>query len=168
MGWNIDVEIPAYDKMVICVAPHTSNWDFIVGRLFYMSKGLKVAFLIKKEWLKPPFKSLMLKLGAVPVDRSRKSSMTDQLAERFRESDHLHLAITPEGTRKPNPDWKLGFYYIAKKAGVPIVLAAFDYKLKEILVLGTVYPGDDEQADIAAIKAKYKGINAKHPENFVL
>ncbi len=34
-GWKLGpvdgVDLP---KCIICVAPHTSNWDFIVGKLF--------------------------------------------------------------------------------------------------------------------------------------
>ena len=134
LGWNTDVSVPDEKKMVICLAPHTSNWDFVIGRLYYSALGLKVAFLIKKEWLRPPVGAWMRSLGAIPVDRSKKNSLTDQLAAHFKECDRMHLAITPEGTRKPNPNWKLGFYYIAKKAGVPILPVALDYKRKEAVV----------------------------------
>lgn len=168
LGWNTDVNVPDIDKVVICLAPHTSNWDFVIGRLYYSALGLKVAFLIKKEWLRPPLGSWMRSLGAIPVDRSKKNSLTDQLAAHFKESSRMHLAITPEGTRKPNPNWKLGFYYIAKKAGVPILPVALDYKRKEAIVFDLFYPGDDEEKDIAYIKSLYKDVKGKRPENFVL
>ena len=39
-GWKLGsvdgVDLP---KCIVCVAPHTSNWDFIVGKLFYTSIG---------------------------------------------------------------------------------------------------------------------------------
>lgn len=168
MGWDTNVQVPDNDKMLICLAPHTSNWDFIIGRLYYSALGLKVSFLIKKEWLRPPLGAWMRSLGAIPVDRSKRNSLTDQLAEYFRKSEKLHLAITPEGTRKPNPNWKLGFYYIAKKAGVPILPVALDNKQKKAIVFDLFYPGEDAEADIAKIKSLYKGIQGKHPENFVL
>lgn len=168
LGWKINGEVPALNKFVICVAPHTSNVDFIIGKLAYASLGLKLSFLIKKEWLRPPFGRFMRRRGAIGVDRSRNHSMTDILAELFRQKRHLHLAITPEGTRKRNPDWKLGFYYIAKKAGVPILIVALDYKVKEVKILDLFTPTNDEAADITAIKNKYRGITGLHPDKFAI
>ncbi len=107
-------------------------------------------------------------MGAVPVDRSKKNSLTDQLADVFKESKQLYLAITPEGTRKPNPNWKLGFYYIAKKADVAILPIALDFSKKTATVFDLFHPTDNEEADIAYIKSLYKGVQGKHPENFVL
>ena len=66
-------------------------------------------------------------VGGIPVDRSRKTSLVDQMVKHFNECKKFHLAITPEGTRKANPNWKKGFYYIALKAQIPIVLIGIDY-----------------------------------------
>ena len=49
------------------------------------------------------------------------------LAEVFAKRPKFHLAINPVGTRNRNPNWKKGFYYIAMKAHVPIVLIGIDY-----------------------------------------
>lgn len=166
LGWKIKGEVPALSKFVICVAPHTSNVDFIIGKLAYASLGLKLSFLIKKEWLRAPFGKFMRRRGAIGIDRSRSHSMTDILAELFRQKKSLHLAITPEGTRKLNPEWKRGFYYIAKKADVPILIVAIDYKYKEVQVLDLFTPTDDEDADIRAIKSMYIGVTGRHPEKF--
>lgn len=114
----------------------------------------------------PPFIWLLRPLGAIAVDRSKRNSLTDSLAEQFGLRDHLHLAITPEGTRKLNPEWKRGFYHIAKKAGVPIVIVGMDYAKKETSVLGVYQPTDNEEADLKAIKKYYIGIIARHPEKF--
>jgi 1-acyl-sn-glycerol-3-phosphate acyltransferase len=78
------------------------------------------------------------------------------------------LAITPEGTRQANPDWKMGFYYIAKKADIPILLVGLDFKEKKAKILDLFKPTDNEALDIKAIKEKYIGITAKHPELFDL
>ena len=108
-GWRLGptsgVELP---KCVICVAPHTSNWDFIIGKLFYTSIGCDASFLIKKEWFFFPFNLLFNWLGGVPIDRGKQTSVTDQMAERFRASERFQLAITPEGTRKRVEEWKKG------------------------------------------------------------
>ena len=123
-GWKLGpvdgVDLP---KCIVCVAPHTSNWDFIVGKLFYTSIGCNAGFLIKKEWFFFPFNLLFNWQGGVPVDRGKRTSVTDQMVERFKTSERFQLAVTPEGTRKRAKDWKKGFYFIALKANVPIVVA---------------------------------------------
>ena len=48
-GWKLGPVVEDVPKCVICVAPHTSNWDFIVGKLFYTSIGRNASFLIKKD-----------------------------------------------------------------------------------------------------------------------
>ena len=37
LGWKTNVTVNHPEKFIICLAPHTSNWDFIVGKLFYTS-----------------------------------------------------------------------------------------------------------------------------------
>ena len=167
-GWRVLDLVPDEPKCVICVAPHTSNWDFIVGKLAYNALERNASFLMKKEWFRFPLGSLFRSLGGIPVDRSKKTSVTDQLAEVFRTRSSFQLAITPEGTRKPNPDWKKGFYYIALKANVPIHLAYLDYGRKEAGVGARFIPTGDEQTDIEQIKAFYKDKQGKKPANFVL
>ncbi len=167
-GWKqgaVDgVEIP---KCVICVAPHTSNWDFIVGKLFYMSIGCNAGFLMKKEWFFFPFNLLFNALGGVPINRDKRTSVTEQMAEEFNRRESFQLAITPEGTRKPAAEWKKGFYYIALQAHVPILLAYFDYRKKEVGILRTFEPTGDAEADIRQIRSYYRGITGRNPKNFV-
>ena len=167
-GWKTDTKIPDVKKAVMCVAPHTSNWDFIIGELFYTSLGGKASFLIKEEWLKPPFGFIFKKLGGIGVNRSKSNSLTESLAQIFKEKEEFHLAITPEGTRKRSEKWKLGFYHIAKKAGVPIILVTIDYKYKEAKFMTIFYPTDNEEEDINNIKRFYEGANGKFPERFSL
>ena len=167
-GWKLGpvdgVDLP---KCIVCVAPHTSNWDFIVGKLFYTSIGCNAGFLIKKEWFFFPFNLLFNWLGGVPVDRGKRTSVTDQMVERFKTSERFQLAVTPEGTRKRAKDWKKGFYFIALKANVPIVVAYFDYGKKEVGTKGVFYPTGDVDKDIQTIREMYRGVTACHPENFV-
>lgn len=168
MGWTIVSEIDFPDKCVICVAPHTSNWDMPIGYLAYTAMGRKASFLIKKDWFFFPMNILFNALGGIPIDRSKSMSMTDQIVEVFNSRDKFNLAITPEGTRKPNADWKKGFYYIALAAKVPIVVASFDYKNKVITFHETVSPTGDIEKEMAYIKSFYKDAHAKFPENFIL
>lgn len=167
-GWKIastdGVETP---KCVICVAPHTSNWDFIVGKLFYNSIGCNACFLIKREWFFFPLNKLFDWLGGVPVDRGKHTSVTEQMVARFRASERFQLAVTPEGTRKRAEAWKKGFYFMALHANVPILVAYMDYGKREIGMKGLFYPTGEAEADILAIRRMYRGVTACHPENFV-
>ena len=48
--WNIDAVAPKdAHGSVLVMAPHTSNWDFIMGRLAFVSYGVDVKLLVKKE-----------------------------------------------------------------------------------------------------------------------
>ena len=38
-GWVVEFTVPDYPKCIICVAPHTSNWDFILGELAIHAVG---------------------------------------------------------------------------------------------------------------------------------
>lgn len=167
-GWKLGssqgVELP---KCIVCVAPHTSNWDFILGQLFYTSIGCNAGFLIKKEWFFFPFNHLFNWLGGVPVHRGKRASVTEQMVEVFNTRSHFQLAVTPEGTRKPAKEWKKGFYYIAAKANVPILMAYFDYGKKEVGIKGIFYPTGDTDSDIRAIRMQYRGVTARHPKNFI-
>lgn len=167
-GWKLGstegVDIP---KCVVCVAPHTSNWDFIVGKLFYTSIGCNAGFLIKKEWFFFPFNLIFKSMGGIPVDRKKRSSITEQVVEMFNTHERFQVAITPEGTRKRVDDWKKGFYFIALKAKVPILMAYFDYEKKEVGSKGVFYPTGDVENDIRFIREQFRDVTACHPENFV-
>lgn len=168
LGWKTNVTVPDYDKCVICTAPHTTNLDLLIGKLFYGTIGRKASFMMKKEWFFFPLGVFFKAVGGIPVDRKRNTSLVDQMVHRFKESKKFNLAITPEGTRKANPNWKKGFYYIALKAQVPIVLIGIDYEKKMISGTKTVMPSGDMKKDMREIKLYFKDFKGKHPENFAL
>ena len=167
-GWNYELPVKIPDKSVICVAPHTSNWDFIIGMIFYQSVGGRPCVLMKKEWFFFPLDSLLKSIGAVPVDRKKRTSVSEQMVEIFHSRNHFQLAIAPEGTRSKTDQWKTGFYYIALSAGVPITLAYIDYAKKEVGVIEIFQPTGDVEGDIEKIKNQYKDVRAKHPKKFVI
>ncbi len=167
-GWTIKVQVDEPKKSVICVAPHTSNWDFPIGKLSYLALGREASFLIKKSWFFFPMGYFFDAMGGIPVDRSKKSSITDLMADEFQKREHFHLAITPEGTRSLVDKWKMGFYHIAVKAGVPIQLAYLDYGKKEMGIMDIFYPTGDENADLEKIQHYYSNISARFPEKFNL
>ncbi len=168
LGWRVANEVPRLPKCVIAVAPHTSNWDFIIGKLAYASLGRTARFLIKSEWFFFPFNLFFKRVGGIPVKRDRSESLTDTLAEKFKKREQMELAIAPEGTRKPVREWKRGFYFIALKADVPIMLIGLDYGKKEARFLGLFHPTGDYESDIPKIKSHYHGLQGKKPKNFLL
>jgi 1-acyl-sn-glycerol-3-phosphate acyltransferase len=167
-GWKSVLNEAIPSKCVLCVAPHTSNWDFILGIIFYKSIGRTIRFLIKKEWFFFPMNLIFKSFGGIPVDRKKKSFITEQMAALFHSGEHFHLAITPEGTRGKSARWKTGFYYIALRAAVPITLAYIDYSQKEIGVIKNFYPTGNEKQDIEEIKQYYHHVRAKYPEKFII
>ena len=168
LGWKTNVTVPNYAKCVICAAPHTTNWDLFIGKLFYGAIGRKTSFMMKKEWFFFPLGILFKAVGGIPVTRGKKSSLVDQMAQRFSSSSYFNLAITPEGTRKANPNWKKGFYYIALKAQVPILLIGIDYEKKTITATRELMPSGDIEKDLKEIKLYFKDFKGKKPENFAI
>ena len=168
LGWSIDVTQEHPSKYIICLAPHTSNWDFLIGQLYNGAEGLKSNFLMKKEWFFWPLGPIFRRLGGIPVFRSKKASMTDNLAEAARKAEKFMLCITPEGTRSPNPEWKRGFYYIAQKAEIPILLSGVDYERKLIRCTKTIIPNGDIDTQMRDIKLYFKDFKGKKPENFTI
>lgn len=168
MGFREEVSEPFPAKYIIALAPHTSNWDFIIGMLFCRAKNFNCNFLMKKEWFFWPLGKLMHKLGGIPVYRSKKTGLTDIVAEKAKEMDTFRLCITPEGTRKANKEWKKGFYYIALKADIPILLYGLDYKRKLIKCSRTFIPTGNVEKDMEEIKQYFTEFEGKHPERFII
>ncbi len=169
MGWKVVGTFPKdIKKCILVAAPHTSMWDFILGRLAFYRFGIKVKFLIKKELFAFPFGGLLKALGGIPVDRGTKNNTVEYVSALFKKSEKLIIVITPEGTRKYNSHWKKGFYYIAQRAGVPIVLAFVDYAKKEGGVGKVLHTTGNFEEDFKVIQDFYRGVNAKYPEKFNL
>ncbi|WP_308551712.1 1-acyl-sn-glycerol-3-phosphate acyltransferase [uncultured Mediterranea sp.] len=166
LGWKTVITVPFYEKCVICAAPHTSNWDLLIGKLFYGSLGRRASFLMKKEWFFFPLNLVFKAMGGIPVNRGKKNSLVDQLARRFASCSRFNLAITPEATRKANPEWKKGFYYIALQAQVPIMLFGIDYPSKTITCTKAIMPSGDIEKDMREIKRYFMQFTGRHPEYF--
>jgi len=168
LGWTTEITEAHPDKYIICLAPHTSNWDFFFGQLYIRARGMKSNFLMKREWFFWPLGSIFRKIGGIPVYRSKHTSMTDNLANTAMQLREFHLAITPEGTRSLNPEWKKGFYFIAMKAQLPILLYGIDYERKLIQCTKTIIPNGDIDTQLREIKMYYKDFKGKHPEKFTI
>ena len=166
LGWTKCVTVAHPDKFIICLAPHTSNWDFIIGQLYAQAEGFKINFLMKREWFFWPLGVIFRSLGGIPVWRSKHTSMTDNLTETAKTKDSFKLCITPEGTRSPNTEWKKGFYFIALKAEIPILLYGVDYEKKKIVCTDSFTPSGNIDEDMPKIKSYFKDFKGKKPENF--
>lgn len=163
-GWKTVGEIPPVKKAVFIAAFHTSNWDGFWLIVYKFALNVKVTFLAKHTLFWWPLGPLLRKFGAIPIDRGHTHSTVQQLVESFRTEDHLYLALAPEGTRRWQPYWKSGFYQIARKANVPIVLAFIDYKKKEMGIGISIDPGDPEK-DIHRMRDFYRNVTPRHPKN---
>jgi len=169
LGWKA-VDPPAPEKKCIILGvPHTSAWDFIISALYYASVGGKAYVMVKKEFFFWPIKNLLKRLGGLPIDRKKGYNVVRQSIHAFETHDSLHLAIAPEGTRKPTAKWKTGFYTIAEAANVPVYLGYFDWKKKEVSRGEKFVLSGDKKADMKKIRQYYKdkGIEGKHPKNFI-
>ena len=166
MGWQKNITVPLPRKYIICLAPHTSNWDFLIGQLYSRAEGKRINFLMKKEWFFWPLGPIFRRMGGIPVFRSKNTSLTDNLAEEARKADTFVLCITPEGTRKATDYWKRGFYYIAQKAQIPVLLFGLDFATKTITCTKEFIPSGDIENEMLEIKAYFKDFKGKKPQNF--
>jgi len=169
LGWSLTQGLPeGTRKCVLIVAPHTSNWDFVIGRLIFNLIGLPTKFFIKKESFFWPLGILLKKMGGIPIDRKRGNNAIKEVAQLFSQHEELIVTITPEGTRKLTKNWKRGFYYISEIAKVPIAVAFIDYGRKECGIAFLFTPTGDFEKDFEPVRALYLDKQAKFPENFNL
>lgn len=160
--------IMPHKKAIIIGVPHTSALDFVISYLYYTSVGGVANIVIKKEFFFWPLGFFLRKMGAIPVDRSKGTSVVKQIIKEMNSRETMHLAITPEGTRKLTKRWKAGFHTIARATGATVYLGFFDFGRKEIGWIDTFELTDDAEADIRRMKAYYRerGVVGRHPEQF--
>lgn len=167
MGWKYIGKFPyEQKKFIFLIAPHTSNMDFYLGRLFFTNLRVHVKFLIKKEAFFWPMGRLLRRAGGIPVDRKKSRHMVDYVAGLFDKYDSLYLVVTPEGTRKPVKKWKRGFYYIALKANVPLAISYLDYSKKEADIMEMFTPTGNYEKDLEYIRGLYRDKKGRYPDNF--
>lgn len=167
MGWKVVGEIPKdMPKYIMVAAPHTSNWDFVIGSSFGYQLGIEAKFLGKSQLFKWPYGFLFRAMGGIPVDRTKHNSLVAFTVDLFNKCDELIIGLGPEGTRRRVERWKMGFYHIAVGANIPIVLAFMDYKRKEAGVGAIIHPSGDLEADMAKVEAFYQNITPKYPALF--
>ncbi len=168
LGWKSRGSMVSHPKCILVGVPHTSGWDFFISWIFYTSLGGTANIVIKKEFFFWPIGWILKKMGGIPTDRSKGANVVRQIIHQFNEREYMHLAITPEGTRKRTRNWKAGFHTIARSANIPVYLVSFDWGRKTITIWGEFDLTDDYKADIRRMKDFYreKGVQGKHPHQF--
>ena len=165
LGWKLTSDFPKdLKKYVVIAAPHTSWQDFPIGILARNTSGIKINFIGKDSLFKGPFGFIFRSLGGTPVDRTKSNNLVEAIVQLFNSKDEFRLALSPEGTRKKVTEWKTGFYYIAKGANVPVVMATLDFGRKEVKISEPYYLTDDKEKDFNYFKSFFKGVTAKNPE----
>ena len=158
IGWRVIGYLPKNEKYIIAVVPHSSYFDLIIAVLIRTYSGLKIKFIGKKELFNPITSYLFKFLGGIPVDRTKNSNIVDEVVELFELGKIKILAIAPEGTRKRVEKWKTGFYYIALKAKLPILMVSFDYIRKEVKINNKFYPSGDIDKDFIELEKKVSDV----------
>lgn len=163
-GWRFEGTVPNLKQFVLIVAPHTSNWDFLVGIMAMFALGVRATFLGKDTLFKGPFSFVFRWIGGVPVDRQSPHNVVEQMIGHLERRDRLILALSPEGTRKKVPRWRTGFYWVASGAGVPIVPVALDFSRKRYVIHPPQMTTGNPEQDIAHLQTFFRAHQARKPE----
>jgi 1-acyl-sn-glycerol-3-phosphate acyltransferase len=161
-GWRVVGAFPDVPRLVVAVAPHTSNWDFILGAAAMFALDLKVTFLGKHTLFVWPFSLFLRWMGGVPVDRRSAQGVVGHAVRSFADSPALMVVIAPEGTRRKVARFKTGFLHIAKGAGVPVVLVALDYGERRVKIGPVLQQVGDVEVDRLAIEAHFARIPGRN------
>jgi len=164
-GWRATGELDPGRKAVLVAAPHTSNWDFLYMLAISSALDFPVHWIGKHTLFEGPLGGLLRRLGGISVDRRASHNAVEQVVAAFRNQSEFVLVIAPEGTRGRGKHWKTGFYYMALGAGVPMQLGFVDYKRKACGLGPVLVPSGDLAADMAVMRAFYRDVQGKFPEN---
>ena len=146
---------------MIIAAPHTTNWDFVVGIAAKLALGLQALWLGKHTLFTPPLGILMRALGGMPVDRSTSHDVVSGIIEEFGRREKIVLALAPEGTRKKVARWRTGFYHVAHATGAPIVPVALNWGARAVQIGAPFTTTGDVDRDIAALQQRFEGVRGR-------
>ncbi len=166
-SWRVVGEFPDVPRLVAIAAPHSSNWDGIIGISAAYAMGVRATWMGKDSLFKHGLAGLMRGLGGIPTDRSNPRGAVGQMAEMLKTTrEPLWLFLAPEGTRKKVRKWRTGFWHIASEAGVPILLVSIDFPGKRFVIGPLFHPSGDKEADLARLYGYYRqfvGKDGKSP-----
>ena len=168
LGWRFKGTIPKNKKIIAIVAPHTSAYDFIIAIIgrSALNMGKRIKFLGKAELFSNHiFRFIFRSFGGFPVERSKRNNMVDDIVDIYNSKNEFFVAIAPEGTRKKVNKLKTGFYYIALKANIPILMIGLDFKKKMILMSKLFYVSGNLENDMESILNFFRPLDGKIPQN---
>ena len=168
-GWRVKGSISedfSNQKLVVIVAPHTSNWDGIFGVATVAGLDAKITFIGKHTAFKYGLGAFLRYMGGIPVDRSKPGGIIQDAIDQIKKIDGSLIAMSPEGTRSKVKEWKTGFLRIAKELNTKIIPASLDFAKKEILLGKAFTPSGNNDEDIKTLKKYYSVFKAKHPEKY--
>jgi 1-acyl-sn-glycerol-3-phosphate acyltransferase len=165
-GWGPEGERPSAPRFVLIAAPHTSNWDLAYLLALAEVYDLRIFWMGKHTIFRWPFGGLFRALGGIPIRRHERADRVGAMAREFAERDTFALVVPAEATRGWAPHWKSGFYHIARRANVPIVMGFLDYARRRGGFGPQLFPSGDITEDMAVIRGFYAGKVGKYPENF--
>lgn len=160
-GWRVEGTFPDLSKLVVIAAPHSSNWDFVVGLAAKLALGVDASWLGKHTLFRAPWGWLFRFWGGLPVDRRASNDTVASIVEQFASSDRIFLVIAPQGTRAKGAPWKTGFWHIARGAGVPILPIVFDWHARVVRIFPAMEPRD-VTADLQTIQSLYAPFRGRH------
>jgi len=164
LGWKVVGQLPKHSKFVVAVAPHTSNWDFVVAISAMLAMNLRIRFMAKKDLFIWPFTIMLKSWGGIAIDRNAKHGIVEQMVAKFQQSEQLVLALAPEGTRNKTTQWRSGFLHIAYQAGVPVVPVSLDFAKKQLQFHPEVAISSNVESELVKFKAIFSDICAKNPQ----
>ena len=168
-GWKVKGSISedfSNQKLVVIVAPHTSNWDGIFGVATVAGLDAKITFIGKHTAFRYGLGAFLRYMGGIPVDRSKPGGIIQDAIDQIKKIDGSLIAMSPEGTRSKVKEWKTGFLRIAKELNTKIIPASLDFAKKEILLGKAFTPSGNNDEDIKTLKKYYSVFKAKHPEKY--
>ncbi len=165
-GWTTEGTRPVEPRFVLIAAPHTSNWDLFYLLALATTFDVKVSWMGKHGLFRPPLGWFMRRVGGIPVIRHESRNLVSQMADAFADAESLALVVPAEGTRSYVAHWKSGFYHIARKANVPIVLGYLDYARKRGGFGPALHLSGDVKQDMDEIRDFYTDKIGRYPEQF--
>ncbi len=164
--WKIVGDFPRdISKYVIIGAPHTTNYDFVIGLLVKTIRNVKTNFLGKASLFVFPFGYFFKSVGGVPINRKKNMNMVQATVNEFNNRNEFIIAISPEGTRSKVERWKTGFYHIASQANVPIVAFTFDFGRRQTEIFSPFHTTGDIEKDFIYLQSLFKDAEGKYPKN---
>ena len=170
LGWKVTGSIKEdYEnqKLVLVVAPHTSNWDGVLGMAAIAGLDARIVFFGKHTIFRYFGLGAFLKyMGGIPVNRASPGGAIGDGIKKIKSIEFSLIGMAPEGTRSKVKEWKTGFLRIAKEINAKIIPVSLDFAKKEIL-LGEIFKLSGEQEkDLKDLKDYFRSFTPRHPENF--